>query len=124
MAVNESDVRHIAGLARLGLDAGRIPGLVAELNTILSHMDALSKVNTEGAQEAIGVGDGGMPLRDDGGPPLPLARDISSFAPAVRDGFLIVPRLATHEAAESDPVADDEGENVVVESTAAEEDDQ
>lgn len=124
MAVNESDVRHIAALARLGLDPARVPSLVAELNTILSHMDALSKVKTDGAQEAIGVGDGGMPLRDDAGPPLALARDLSSFAPAVKDGFLLVPRLATHEAAESDPVADDEGENVIVESTADEEGDQ
>lgn len=122
MAVDESDVRHIAGLARLGLDPARVPAIVAELNTILSHMDALSKVNTEGAQEAIGVGDGGMPLRDDSGPPLALARDLSSFAPLVRDNFLLVPRLATHEAAESDPVADDEGENVIVESTSDEED--
>ena len=124
MAVTESDVRHIAGLARLGLEPARVPSLVAELNTILSHMDALSKVKTDGAQEAIGVGDGGMPLRDDGGPPIALARDISSFAPAVKDGFLIVPRLSTHEAVESDPVADDEGEDVVVETTADEEDDQ
>ena len=122
MAVNESDVRHIAGLARVGLDPARVPALVAELNTILSHMDALSKVKTDGAQEAIGVGDGGMPLRDDGGPPIPLARDLSAFAPSVRDGFLLVPRLATHETA--DPVGDDEGENVVVESTANEEGDQ
>ena len=124
MAVNESDVRHIAGLARLGLEAERVPALVAELNTILSHMDALSKVKTDGAQEAVGVGDGGMPLRDDGGPPLALARDLSSFAPTVKDGFIVVPRLATHESTESDPVADDEGENVIVESTADEEDDE
>ena len=122
MAVNESDVRHIAALARLGLDPARVPALVGELNTILSHMEALSKVKTDGAQEAIGVGDGGMPLRDDGGPPVPLARDLSSFAPAVRDGFLLVPRLATHESTESDSVADDEGENVIVETTSDEED--
>ena len=124
MAVNESDVRHIAALARLGLDPARVPSLVAELNTILSHMDALSKVKTDGAQEAIGVGDGGMPLRDDGGPPLALARDLRTFAPTVKDGFIVVPRLSTHESTENDPVADDEGENVILETTADEEDDQ
>lgn len=122
MAVDESDVRHIAALARLGVEPARIPALVGELNTILSHMDVLAKVKTRGAQEAAGVGDGGMPLRADAGPPIPLARDLSSFAPAVRDGFLVVPRLATHESTGSDPVADDEGENVIVESTADEED--
>ena len=122
MAVNESDVRHIAALARLGLDPARVPALVGELNTILSHMEALSKVTSDGVQDAVGVGDGGMPLRDDSGPPLALARDLSAFAPSVRDGFLIVPRLATHESAQADPVGDDEGENVVVESTSDEED--
>jgi len=123
MAVNESDVRHIAALARLGLETSRVPALVAELNTILSHMEALAKVPTDGAQEAIGVGDGGMPLRDDAGPPISLARDISTFAPAVRDGFLLVPRLATHEGTGEDSVGDDEGENVIVETTSDEEDD-
>ena len=124
MAVNESDVRHIAGLARLGLDPARVPSLVAELNTILSHMDALSKVKTEGAQEAIGVGDGGMPLRDDAGAPLALARDLSAFAPSVRDGFILVPRLSTHESTDTDSVADDEGENVIADNVDKEEDEE
>ena len=122
MAVSESDVRHIAGLARLGLEPARIPSLVGELNTILSHMDALSKVKTEGAQEAAGVGTGGMPLRDDAGPQLALARPLKAFAPEVKEGFILVPRLATHEGSGDDPVADDEGENVVAETTSDEED--
>lgn len=123
MAVSESDVRHIAGLARLGLEPARIPALVGELNTILSHMDALSKVKTEGAQEVTGVGTGGMPLREDAGRQFPLARPIDAFAPAVKDGFLLVPRLATHEGTGDDPVGDDEGENVITEPTADAEED-
>lgn len=122
MAVSESDVRHIAGLARLGLEPARIPSLVGELNTILSHMDALSKVKTGGVGEATGVGTGGMPLRDDAGPQLPLARPLAAFAPQVKDGFILVPRLATHEATGDDPVADDEGENVVAPQVRDEED--
>ena len=42
MSVSEEDVRHVATLARLGLDPERIPTLVAELNVILAHMDVLS----------------------------------------------------------------------------------
>jgi aspartyl-tRNA(Asn)/glutamyl-tRNA(Gln) amidotransferase subunit C len=38
-------------------------------------------------------------LRTDEGPPIPLALPKESFAPAMRDGFFIVPRLATHEGA-------------------------
>jgi aspartyl-tRNA(Asn)/glutamyl-tRNA(Gln) amidotransferase subunit C len=38
-----------------------------------------------------------MPLRVDAGPPYPLARPPGSFAPSMRDGFFLVPRLASHE---------------------------
>ena len=100
MAVTIDDVRHIAALARLGLDDARATLLVRELNTILGHMDALSKVNTAGVQEAIGVGAQGLPVRHDSGPPFPLERSMDSFAPSLRDGFLLVPRLSTHESSE------------------------
>jgi aspartyl-tRNA(Asn)/glutamyl-tRNA(Gln) amidotransferase subunit C len=100
VAVTIDDVRHIAALARLGLDDERAAALMAEMNTILGHMDALSKVDTTGVQEAVGVGAHGLPLRDDGGQPIPLARSLDAFAPALRDGFLLVPRLSTHESAE------------------------
>ena len=119
MAVTESDVRRVAELARLGLPDARVPALAAELNTILDHMAILSRVDTTAAGEAAGVGDGGMPLRADGGAPYPLARAVSAFAPATRDGFLLVPRLATHVAPQGtdgtgvDSVGDDEGENVL-----------
>ena len=100
MAVTIDDVRHIAALARLGLTDERAAALQHELNTILGHMDALSKVDTDGVQEAIGVGARGLPVREDGGVPIPLARSLDAFAPALRDGFFIVPRLSTHESAE------------------------
>ena len=102
MAVTIDDVRHIAALARLGLDDDRATLLVRELNTILGHMDELSKVNTSGVEESVGVGDGGLPLRADAGPPIPLARSLDAFAPAMRDGFFLVPRLSTHESAEGE----------------------
>ena len=102
MAVTIDDVRHIAALARLGLDDDRAALLVRELNTILGHMDALSKVNTDGVQEAIGVGAAGLPVRPDSGPPIPLARSLDAIAPSMRDGFFLVPRLSTHESAEEE----------------------
>jgi aspartyl-tRNA(Asn)/glutamyl-tRNA(Gln) amidotransferase subunit C len=100
VAVTIDDVRHIASLARLGLTDARAEALVAELNTILGHMDELAKVDTAGVEEAIGVGAEGLPVRDDAGPPIPLARALDAFAPSVRDGFLLVPRLSTHESPE------------------------
>ncbi len=110
MAVSEQDVRHVAALARLGVDDARVPALVAELNGILVHMDALQRVKTDGPAVA-GVGSGGMPLRDDAGPQYPLAHPRTDFAPSMRAGFFLVPRLATHtalgaSAGELDPSAE------------------
>ena len=100
MAVTIDDVRHIASLARLGLTEARAEAIVNELNTILSHMDELAKVDTAGVQEAIGVGAEGLPVRPDSGPAFPLGRSHDAFAPRLRDGFFLVPRLATHESTE------------------------
>ena len=96
MAVTSDDVRHIAGLARLGVDEARIPALVQELNGILGHMEVLSQVDTAGAAEAVAVGVAGTPLRQDAGPQVPLARHLSAFAPEMRDALFLVPRLSTH----------------------------
>ena len=100
MAVTLDDVRHIAMLARLGLSDERAATLVAELNTILLHMDELSRVDTAGLEPTAAVGVARMPLRADQGPKIPLQRPPEEFAPQMRDGFFLVPRLATHEDAE------------------------
>jgi aspartyl-tRNA(Asn)/glutamyl-tRNA(Gln) amidotransferase subunit C len=102
MAVTIEDVRHVAELAHLGLDPERARSLVTELNSILGHMEALSKVDTAGVEPTSGVGASGTPLRADAGRPPPLARAPEAFAPAMRDGFFVVPRLSTHEASEGE----------------------
>ncbi len=99
MAVTRDDVAHIAELARLDIDTGRVDDLVRELNGILAQMDVLSRVDTDGVEPTAGVGDAGMPLRADEGPQIPLDRRREDFAPAMRDGFFLVPRLSTHEDA-------------------------
>jgi aspartyl-tRNA(Asn)/glutamyl-tRNA(Gln) amidotransferase subunit C len=102
VAIGPEDVRHVAALARLAVPESQLPELVRQLNGILSHMDVLARVKTTGVMAAAGVGDAAMPLRTDIGPPIPLAHPLESFAPQTRDGFLLVPRLATHETAGDD----------------------
>jgi len=101
VAVTLDDVRHIAALARLGLTDERAQSLVAELNTILEHMDVLSKVDTKGVEPVAGIGAAGLPLRPDVGPSIPLSHERETFAPSMRDGFFLVPRLSTHEDPEA-----------------------
>jgi aspartyl-tRNA(Asn)/glutamyl-tRNA(Gln) amidotransferase subunit C len=97
VAVTREDVLHIAELARLGIDAARADALTKELSAILSHMEVLSQVDTSAVSPTAGVGAEGTPLRPDVGVPGVTSAALAAIAPAMRDGFFIVPRLATHE---------------------------
>jgi aspartyl-tRNA(Asn)/glutamyl-tRNA(Gln) amidotransferase subunit C len=97
MAVTRDDVLRVAELARLGVDAARADDLTRELSSILSHMEVLSQVDTSTVPITAGVGAGGTPLRPDVGVPCAIISTLAAVAPAMRDGFFIVPRLATHE---------------------------
>ncbi len=126
MAVTHDDVRHIADLARLAVSPSRLDDLVRELNGILTHMDVLREVETGDSEDDnayTGLPLTSTPLRPDTSGPIPMARPIESFAPSVRDGFIIVPRLASHvvpadggpltpEAEEALAAAGDDGEPV------------
>ena len=99
-AITVQDVRHVAMLARLGLTDERARELTNDLNTILEHMVVLSRVDTSGVPESTGFGLEGMRLREDHGAAIPLAEPPAAFAPEMRDGLFIVPRLSTHEDSE------------------------
>ena len=94
MSISLDEVRHVAALARLGITEERAHVASVELSSILEHMHVLSKV---AAAEASSERPRGMLLRPDVGPPIPLERPPVDFAPAMRDGFFLVPRLETHE---------------------------
>lgn len=101
MAVTEADVRKIADLARLSLDGPEVASVTAQLNGILSHVDVLTKVDTSSVEPISGIGAhgrDGAPLRGDAVAPHPMNTTASVLAPESRDGFILVPRLATHEA--------------------------
>jgi aspartyl-tRNA(Asn)/glutamyl-tRNA(Gln) amidotransferase subunit C len=100
MAVTREDVQHVAALARLAITDEHAEQFTAQLNTILGHMDVLARVDTDKLEPVAGVGAERAPTQEDRGPSVKLDRPISEFAPSVRDGFFLVPRLSTHEAAE------------------------
>jgi aspartyl-tRNA(Asn)/glutamyl-tRNA(Gln) amidotransferase subunit C len=97
MAVTREDVLHIAELARLGVDTARAEELTKELSGILAHMEVLSQIDTASVPTTASIGSEGTPLRPDVGVSPLMKGTLESFAPSMRDGFFIVPRLATHE---------------------------
>jgi aspartyl-tRNA(Asn)/glutamyl-tRNA(Gln) amidotransferase subunit C len=50
MAITESDVRHVAMLARLALTDEQVTTLAAELSSVLDHIDELQRLDLEGVQ--------------------------------------------------------------------------
>jgi aspartyl-tRNA(Asn)/glutamyl-tRNA(Gln) amidotransferase subunit C len=96
VTISLDDVRHIAALARLGVSREQARAAAVELSSILEHMQVLSQVDT-GDGDLDGIEQDAMLLRADAGPPIPLMRPPTDFAPSLRDGFFLVPRLATHE---------------------------
>ena len=102
MTISLDDVRHIAALARLGLSHEQARAAAVELSSILEHMQVLSQVDTSDLKSAE-VPQPGMILRPDTGPPIPLEHTPADIAPSARDGFFLVPRLATHEDPEPAP---------------------
>ena len=96
MPVTPEDVRHVAALARVALSESQLAEFAKQLDDILGHVAVLGSVDTSRGAPAAGNSGGGMPLREDRGECLRLARPIASFAPAMREGYFSVPRLETH----------------------------
>ena len=95
-AVTLDEVRRVARLARLALTDAQAREIARDLSSIVAHMDVLTQVDTTGVHE-YGAAEVATPLRADQGPAVPLATPPEAFAPEMRDGFFVVPRLATHE---------------------------
>ena len=101
MSVSIDEIRHVAMLARLGLTDERAQSLTRDMNTILEHMRVLEQVKTDGVREFVSGDEAGMRMRRDEGPAAQLHAPPAAFAPELREGLFIVPRLATHEDGES-----------------------
>jgi len=97
MAVTEKDVRKIADLARLSLADTDLPTITEQMNNILGHMDVLARVDTTSVDAGGTTDASGMRLRDDRVAPITMNTTGPLLAPDSRDGFILVPRLATHE---------------------------
>lgn len=98
MSVDPEEVARIATLAKLQITPDEAVEMSQQLNSILGHMDALSKVDVAGARAVASVTDTPAPVRRDAIAPDVLARDAAHGAPDWREGFFVVPRLAALDA--------------------------
>jgi aspartyl-tRNA(Asn)/glutamyl-tRNA(Gln) amidotransferase subunit C len=108
MGVSKADVRHVAALARLELDADEAGTVAGQLSTILEHVDVLRAVPVADVEPQPGAAGQAGALRPDRAAPEPLALPLSELAPAWHDGFFTVPRLS-HAQPAADPAPDRPG---------------
>jgi aspartyl-tRNA(Asn)/glutamyl-tRNA(Gln) amidotransferase subunit C len=83
----------VAQLARLAIDEARLPGVVAELNGILQHIDAIRAMDLDGVEPTTHVIQVENVLRpDEPRPSLPRDEALRE-ANDVVDGSFGVPRM-------------------------------
>ncbi|MFN2421007.1 MAG: Asp-tRNA(Asn)/Glu-tRNA(Gln) amidotransferase subunit GatC [Gemmatimonadota bacterium] len=88
--ISDSDVRHIARLARLELSDDEVARFQVELSTILEYVAQLDTLEAGTAGEPP-VAD--QPLRDDVVETWPDVRPLHDEAPDFEDGYYRVPRV-------------------------------
>ena len=93
MTLTLDDVRRIAHLARIDVDAQAVSDVHAKLEAIFAMINELQAVDTNGIVPMSHAQDVMLPLRDD----VVTERDrhalFQSVAPAVEDGLYLVPKV-------------------------------
>jgi aspartyl-tRNA(Asn)/glutamyl-tRNA(Gln) amidotransferase subunit C len=91
--LSASQVRYVAGLARLELSADEERLLTGQLNAILGYMAQLTEVDTAGVEPTSHV----LPLtnvmRDDAVTPGLPTGEALAMAPAAEQGHFAVPKI-------------------------------
>lgn len=93
MSVNESQVRHVAKLARLALSDAEIDTMVPELNNILGWVEQLAEVDTDGVEPLTAVIDLKLRLRDDVVTDGDVRDKVLLNAPDAQHGLFAVPKV-------------------------------
>ena len=93
MTIDAAIVRKVARLARIAQPEDTLEGLAKELNGIMSWIEQLNEVDTDGVEPMTTSVAMTLPMRDDvvtdGGEPTRVLGN----APKSEKGFLVVPKV-------------------------------
>jgi len=93
MSLTTEQVRHVAHLARLGLEETQIESLSAQLGDIIGLVDALSKAETADVSPMAHPLDMGQRGRPDAVTETDRREAFQAIAPSAQDGLYRVPRV-------------------------------
>jgi aspartyl-tRNA(Asn)/glutamyl-tRNA(Gln) amidotransferase subunit C len=91
--LSKDEVRHVAVLARLGLEPGDEEFYAEQLSGILEHIDRLQQLDTETIPPTAQVVEVANRLREDRPRPGLTQQEALANAPAAVDGFFRVPSI-------------------------------
>ncbi|MBK7332271.1 MAG: Asp-tRNA(Asn)/Glu-tRNA(Gln) amidotransferase subunit GatC [Betaproteobacteria bacterium] len=93
MTLTLDDVRRIAHLARIDVDAQAVSDVHAKLEAIFAMINELQAVDTTGVEPMSHAQDVVLPMREDEVTEADRHADYQRIAPAVEDGLYLVPRV-------------------------------
>ncbi len=93
MALDKTTVAKIAHLARIRVAEDDLDGLAGELSQIISWIEQLDEVDTDGVAPMTSVVAVSLPQRQDEVTDGGYADKILADAPAARRGFFTVPKV-------------------------------
>jgi len=93
MKLSLDDVRRIAHLARIEIDAQAALDVQAKLESIFAMIDELQAVDTTGIEPMSHAQDVSLTLREDRVTEPDRHAEYQRVAPAVEDGLYLVPRV-------------------------------
>jgi len=100
MAIDRSELRRIAELARLSLSEAETERLTRDCQAILQYFETIRGIGI-GADEAEEA-ELPAPLRKDRIDSDPLEGTLEALAPAWRDGYFVIPRLPAMDGEAND----------------------
>ena len=93
MSLDKATVRNIANLARLEVPDDELDHLAGELSNILTFVEQLAEVNTDGVAPMTSVVHLELPRRPDAVTDGDCQDKVLANAPEQRDGFFVVPKV-------------------------------
>ena len=93
MSLDKATVRSIAELARIEVPDEELEGLAGELSNILTFVEQLAAVDTDGVAPMTSVAAMTLPLRADAVTDGGYADKVLANAPEAMEGFFTVPKV-------------------------------
>jgi len=93
MAVDGKMVQQVAFLARLKIEENKVEDTKEEFNKILSWIEQLSEVDTDGVEPLVSVNESTVPERDDIITDGNIKEAVLKNAPMQEFGYFAVPKV-------------------------------